>query len=887
MNKTVRFRRRLARALALLPGVLVTLQLCGCGDATSPASDLPPFAGRDTTSFPLDTAGSGFGLSQTYLGVASLAGEDNCGFPTVVSSPMNPYRCRAIPCENGGNCVWWAWHMAHENWNYSLPWPRGDASSWVQGARDAGLDTSQVYSRNTIYTKGNHVAWVLDREPDCKDGKLVGFWVSEMNCCSANDTKWNPVTQENEPAPWCGLGKAWAEANAGPVTKYKPAAGQTFIYAPRITPPTENECELAATPTSIEFALTVTSPATPVEVGRTAIFKMDVRSSGKQGGTVRLDALNLPGNRSPLGTQFTPTYVTVPSGATASSQFTLATDALTPVGTSSFTIRAVSGAVVRTATASFTAVPSPVQPDIRLTAEASSLTVDRGTERTIVVIVRNASSAATSVLLSAQLSGGTGISVPNISPSSALIAAGGEVRVSTTVRAAEVATVGPSLLTVEAKVGAHSFKSSVEIVVHSARAESPTLQLDVPSEPVVIQRGKTGSVSLGIRVETAAISNLRLAVTRLPPGVVAATTSLSPSYFPSALPGLLRAVLQVSPSLSTPMGDYQVDLSAVGDFTGGTASVQGLVPLRIISEDASVPLVIPPTPGSPNPGSTSSPGPTQSSNNVTLSWSASAGATSYSFGVWDMGTNTLVVDVTNHTSTSYTANLSSGRQYRWNVSACNSAGCSSYTTQLYFQTPSAVTIPPTPGSPSPGSTSSPGPTQSSNNVTLSWSASAGATSYSFGVRDMGTNTLVVDVTNHTSTSYTANLSSGRQYRWNVSACNSAGCSSYTTPLYFQTPSAVTIPPTPGNPSPGSTSSPGPTLASRTVTLTWSASSGATSYSFGVRDMGTNTLVVDITNRTGTSYTTTLSAGRQYRWNVSACNSAGCSSYTTPLYFRTP
>jgi len=76
------------------------------------------------------------------------------------------------------------------------------------------------------------------------------------------------------------------------------------------------------------------------------------------------------------------------------------------------------------------------------------------------------------------------------------------------------------------------------------------------------------------------------------------------------------------------------------------------------------------------------------------------------------------------------------------------------------------------------------------------------------------------------------------------------------------------------------------MGSSTVTMSWSASSGATSYSFGVRDMISNQLVVDTTT-SGTSYTASLSAGRRYRWNVAACNSVGCSSYTTPLYFQTP
>jgi hypothetical protein len=91
---------------------------------------------------------------------------------------------------------------------------------------------------------------------------------------------------------------------------------------------------------------------------------------------------------------------------------------------------------------------------------------------------------------------------------------------------------------------------------------------------------------------------------------------------------------------------------------------------------------------------------------------------------------------------------------------------------------------------------------------------------------------------------------------------------------------------PTNPNPGSTSSPGPTMSSSTVTLSWGASSGATYYDLGVRDMVTNQLVVDTTT-SSRSYSVTLTPGRQYRWNVAACNSAGCSSFTTALYFKTP
>ena len=108
---------------------------------------------------------------------------------------------------------------------------------------------------------------------------------------------------------------------------------------------------------------------------------------------------------------------------------------------------------------------------------------------------------------------------------------------------------------------------------------------------------------------------------------------------------------------------------------------------------------------------------------------------------------------------------------------------------------------------------------------------------------------------------------------------------YPVTAWLHYPSSA-IPTMPASTSPGTTSSPGPIQASGSVQLSWGASSGTTTYSLGVRDMTTNQLVVD-TSTGGTFYTASLSSGRTYRWNVAACNSAGCSAYTTPLYFRTP
>ena len=200
--------------------------------------------------------------------------------------------------------------------------------------------------------------------------------------------------------------------------------------------------------------------------------------------------------------------------------------------------------------------------------------------------------------------------------------------------------------------------------------------------------------------------------------------------------------------------------------------------------------------------------------------------------------------------------------------------------------PSATVRPTTPTDPAPGSLTSPGTTLGDTRVTLSWNPSDGATYYDLGVRDLSTNSLVVNQTTGSST-VTISLAGGKQYRWNVAACNLAGCSAYTAVRYFQTPSSGALAEPPSNVEPGDTTAPGPTTSTTTVTLSWSTSVGATFYDVGVRDLQTDELVLDTTTPE-TASTVELGAGKQYRWNVAACNAAGCVGYDiTRRYFQTP
>jgi surface antigen len=111
-----------------------------------------------------------FLMSGTALGATTCLNQTSTG---------NPYSC-----SSGGNCTWWAWKMARENWGDPLlKW--GDAKLWADGARKANytVDTTPtvgavavnttVYSAAAGYITG-HVAYVVK-----VDGDYV--YVSEMN----------------------------------------------------------------------------------------------------------------------------------------------------------------------------------------------------------------------------------------------------------------------------------------------------------------------------------------------------------------------------------------------------------------------------------------------------------------------------------------------------------------------------------------------------------------------------------------------------------------------------------------------------------------------------------------------------------------------------------
>jgi photosystem II stability/assembly factor-like uncharacterized protein len=332
------------------------------------------------------------------------------------------------------------------------------------------------------------------------------------------------------------------------------------------------------------------------------------------------------------------------------------------------------------------------------------------------------------------------------------------------------------------------------------------------------------------------------------------------------------------------------DVSFIDANTGLVVGDHGTTIIRTVNGGASwtqqtvgsPPPPPPPAPLLASPASGSSGQPTA----LTLSWNASSGATSYHVQVSASSSfSPLVADQSGVTSTSYSiSGLQNGTTYYWQVNASNANGTSAYSSAWNFAT--AASLPPPPAAPvlaSPASGSTGQPTA----LTLSWNASSGATSYHLQVSTSSSfSPLTVDQNGLTGTSYSVSgLANGTTYYWRASASNSGGTSAYSTAWNYTT--TASLPPPPAAPvlaSPASGSASQPTA----LTLSWNASSGATSYHLQVSTSSSfSPLTVDQTALTGTSYSVSgLANSTTYYWRASAANSGGASAYSSAWTFTT-
>jgi hypothetical protein len=248
-----------------------------------------------------------------------------------------------------------------------------------------------------------------------------------------------------------------------------------------------------------------------------------------------------------------------------------------------------------------------------------------------------------------------------------------------------------------------------------------------------------------------------------------------------------------------------------------------------------------------------------------LSWSASPGATSYDVY---FGTVSPPPLKGNTTAKAYApGTLAGGTLYYWQVVAKNSGGTAS-SAIWSFTTQVAAPVLVTPANLATGVSLTPA---------LSWTASTGAISYDVY---FGASSPPPQITNTTALSYTpsAALNGATRYYWQVVARSTSGTAA--SPVWYFT-SQVVAPPAPALTAPAN----GATAVSVTPALSWSASTGATSYDVY---LGTTSPPPLAMNTTGTAYAgAKLASGTTFYWQVAAKNSAGAGasaiwSFTTQV-----
>ena len=218
------------------------------------------------------------------------------------------------------------------------------------------------------------------------------------------------------------------------------------------------------------------------------------------------------------------------------------------------------------------------------------------------------------------------------------------------------------------------------------------------------------------------------------------------------------------------------------------------------------------------------------------------------------------------TTTFTDTGLTNGTTYYYVVSAVNSAGESVNSSQVSAQPTAPQAPPPTPA----GLQATAGNAQ----VSLSWNASTGATSYHVK-RSTTTGGPYTTVSSPTAASFTdTGLTNGTTYYYVVSAVNAAGESANSSQVSAQPTAPQTAPPTPTGLK--------ATAGNTQVSLSWNASTGATSYHVK-RSTTTGGPYTQVAAPTTTSDTDTgLTNGTTYYYVVSAVNAAGESANSSQV-----
>ena len=244
---------------------------------------------------------------------------------------------------------------------------------------------------------------------------------------------------------------------------------------------------------------------------------------------------------------------------------------------------------------------------------------------------------------------------------------------------------------------------------------------------------------------------------------------------------------------------------------------------------------------------------------VTLNWTGSSGATGYYVKRATTSGGPYTQIATQALASDTDTGLTNGTKYFYVVSAYNSVG----------QSANSAEVNATPVLPAPSAPTGLAATAGNAQVSLTWAASSGASGYH--VKRSIVSGAETQISAPTSNSYTdTGLTNGTKYFYVVSAVNSGGESGNSSEV-SATPSApLTAPATPTGLQ--------ATGGNAQVSLSWSASTGATSYNVKRSTTNGGPYNTAVASPTATNYTdTAVNNGTTYYYVVSAVNTAGQSA----------
>ena len=174
--------------------------------------------------------------------------------------------------------------------------------------------------------------------------------------------------------------------------------------------------------------------------------------------------------------------------------------------------------------------------------------------------------------------------------------------------------------------------------------------------------------------------------------------------------------------------------------------------------------------GVPAPGAISAVTAKAEAGKITVTWTASANAANYVVERWTGGTWSIAATLGN-TLKYEDSSVTAGTQYRYRVTPKNAAGSGARTMSGYVKAVAAAST--------PGAIATVTAKATGENITVTWTKSAGATSYSIQRRVSGSDTWTTLNSNVTATTYvdqrcTADL----VYQYRVRPKNAAGWGSY-------------------------------------------------------------------------------------------------------------